>query len=281
MKLSERPMEITDKAYRYDSFKNCAVVPGKKCGRLPAMGWNSWNAFGSGNTETLTKSMAEKLVELGLDKLGYKYVVLDDGCYKPERVNGLLSNEEEKFPSGFKALADFIHSKGLKFGMYNDIGSNLCAGAAVGTCGHEAEDAQTYIDWDIDFIKVDNCYYLWDNATFSNAENAKYTYAPAIKSIRIKGCGVDASVNASDDGILFGNGAIVTEEGHKFVKGIGTFDGTGPDHTPVGDLSSELRFLVPADEAGEAELTLEYATAREPETGCWLEVAVGCGDDVE
>ncbi len=282
MKLSERPMEITDKAYRFDSFKNGDVVPGKKCGRLPAMGWNSWNAFGSGNTEALTKAMAEKLVELGLDKLGYKYVVLDDGCYKPERVNGLLSNEEEKFPSGFKALADFIHSKGLKFGMYNDIGSNLCAGAAVGTCGHEAEDAQTYIDWDIDFIKVDNCYYLWDNATFSNAENAKYTYAPAIKSIRIKGCGVDASVNASDDGILFGNGAIVTEEeGHKFVKGIGTFDGTGPDHTPVGDLSSELRFLVPADEAGEAELTLEYATAREPETGCWLEVAVGCGDDAE
>ncbi len=279
MKLSERPMEISDKEYRFDSFINGSVLPGKKCGRLPAMGWNSWNAFGSGNTEELTKAMAEKIVELGLDKLGYKYIVLDDGCYKSERVNGLLTNEEEKFPSGFKALADYLHSMGLKFGMYNDIGTNLCAGAAVGTCGHESEDAQTYIDWDIDFIKVDNCYYLWDNATFSDAENARYTYAPAIKSIQIKGCGPDISYDASVDGKLFGNGAFITEEdGHKFVKGIGTYDGTGPDNTPVGDLSGELRFTVHADEEAEVLLIVEYATGREPETGCWLQVAVGTDD---
>ena len=147
----DRPVVITDKAARFDSFKNGEVLAGKKKGRLPAMGWNSWNAFGSGNTEALTKDMADKIVELGLDKLGYKYVVLDDGCYKPERAYGLLSNEEVKFPSGFKALADYIHGKDLKFGMYNDIGTNLCAGAAVGTCGHEIVDAKTYFDWDVDF----------------------------------------------------------------------------------------------------------------------------------
>ncbi len=282
MKLSERPMEITDKAFRFDAFKDGSVVPGKKCGRLPAMGWNSWNAFGSGNTEALTKAMAEKMVELGLDKLGYKYVVLDDGCYKSERVNGLLSNEEEKFPSGFKALADFLHSKGLKFGMYNDIGSNLCAGAAVGTCGHEAEDAETYINWDIDFIKVDNCYYLWDNATFSNAENAKYTYAPAIKGIRVEGAGVKVSLDAANEGTLFGNGAcICDEDGKSFVKGIGTFDGTGPDNTPVGILSSELRFTITADDECDADLYVEYATGKEPEVGCWLEVATGEGDNAK
>ena len=279
MKLSERPVEITDKAFRFDSFKDGSVVPGKKCGRLPAMGWNSWNAFGSGNTEALTKAMAEKIVELGLDKLGYKYIVLDDGCYKSERVDGLLSNEEEKFPSGFKALADHLHSMGLKFGMYNDIGSNLCAGAAVGTCGHEAVDAKTYIDWDIDFIKVDNCYYLWDNATFSNAENAKYTYAPAIKGIRIEGAGINLQLDAVKDGELFGNGACVSEEdGKTFVKGIGTFDGTGPDNTPVGILSSELRFKITSDEECDAEVYVEYATGREPEVGCWLEVATGEGE---
>ena len=282
MKLSERPMELTDRAFRFDSFTDGSVVSGKKCGRLPAMGWNSWNAFGSGNTEALTKAMAEKIVELGLDKLGYKYIVLDDGCYKSERVKGLLANEEEKFPSGFKALADHLHSMGLKFGMYNDIGTNLCAGAAVGTCGHEREDAQTYIDWDIDFIKVDNCYYLWDNATFSNAENAKYTYAPAIKSIHVTGCGVDRTYEAEADGILFGNGVVITEEdGVEIVKGIGTFDGTGPDHSPVGDLSGELRFIITADEAGDAELIVEYATGREPETGSWLQIAVGEGETVE
>ena len=279
MKLSERPMEITDKTYRFDRFNDGTPVPGKKCGRLPAMGWNSWNAFGSGNTEALTKRVAEKIVELGLDKLGYKYVVLDDGCYKSERVNGLLSNEEEKFPSGFKALADHLHSMGLKFGMYNDIGTNLCAGAAVGTCGHESEDAQTYIDWDIDFIKVDNCYYLWDNATFSNSENARYTYAPAIKGIRIKGCGPEVYLDAVTKGIISGSGAVIAEEdGTGFVKGIGTYDGTGPDRSPVGDLSSELRFSILADEDCEADIFVEYATGREPEIGCWLQVAVGEGD---
>ncbi len=126
----KRPDIIPSDDYRYDNFSDGQVLFEKKKHGLPAMGWNSWNAFGSGNTETLTKEMADKMVELGLDKLGYKYLVLDDGCYKNERINGKLSNNEEKFPSGFRALADYIHDKGLKFGMYNDIGTNLCAGAA-------------------------------------------------------------------------------------------------------------------------------------------------------
>lgn len=121
----DRPAVIYNNEYRYDSFANGKVLLNKKKNHLPAMGWNSWNAFGSGNTEALTKTMADKIVELGLDKLGYKYVVLDDGCYKPERVGKELSNEEVKFPSGFRALADYIHGKGLKFGMYNDIGTTF------------------------------------------------------------------------------------------------------------------------------------------------------------
>ena len=81
------PSKITDNKYRFDSFANGKAFEGNKKNRLPAMGWNSWNAFGSGNTETLTKIMADKIVELGLDKLGYQYLVLDDGCYKSEREN--------------------------------------------------------------------------------------------------------------------------------------------------------------------------------------------------
>ena len=77
-KKFEKPAIINDDKYRYDSFKNGEVLFGKK--RLPAMGWNSWNAFGSGNNEELTKAMADKIIELGLDKLGYQYIVLDDGC---------------------------------------------------------------------------------------------------------------------------------------------------------------------------------------------------------
>ena len=273
----DRPAIITDNKYRYDSFDNGKAMPGKKGNRLPAMGWNSWNAFGSGNTEALTKAMADAIVELGLDKLGYKYLVLDDGCYKNERVDGLLSNEEVKFPSGFKALSDYIHGKGLKFGMYNDIGTNLCAGAAVGTCGHEDDDARSYVKWGVDFIKVDNCYYPWDNATFSNAENARYTYAPNIRSITLRGNGVERVLSAVNDGKLTGRVASVVDD--EYVTGLGTFDGTGPENSPVGDMSSELIFEIDDMPQGEYSLVVEYATGKEVGAGQWLQVAVGYGDD--
>ncbi|MCQ2598515.1 MAG: alpha-galactosidase [Treponema sp.] len=268
-------IDIKNSDYRYDSFDNGKVLPfmeGTKKG-LPAMGWNSWNAFGSANTEELTKIMADKFLELGLDKLGYKYIILDDGCYKPARVDGKLSNEPVKFPSGFKALSDYVHSKGLKFGMYNDIGTNLCAGAAVGTCGHEDVDAASYMEWGVDFLKVDNCYYLWDNATFSDAKNARYVYAPNIKGIRIEGKGLKNSLefSAVKKGKITGRGARTEND---YVTNIGTFDGTGPENTPVGLQSGELQFEVEVPAAGEYKLYVEYATSQEPGQGEWLQVAV-------
>lgn len=274
---TERPAVIEDSKYRYDSFKDGKVFDGKKKGRLPAMGWNSWNAFGSGNTSALTRAMADKFIELGLDKLGYEYIVLDDGCYKQERVDGKLSNEEVKFPEGFRALADYIHDKGLKFGMYNDIGTNLCAGAAVGTCGHELTDARSYIEWGVDFIKVDNCYYLWDNATFSNAENAQYTYAPNIRGIEVEGNGLALKLSASY-GELKGAGAELKDG---YVTGIGTFDGTGPQQSPVGDMSAELVFKIEAPADGEYDLQIRYATGKEPGVGSWLQIATGDGADTK
>ncbi len=288
--------DILNDEKRFDSFKNGKALYGKKKGNLPAMGWNSWNAFGSGNTEALTKAMTDKMVELGLRELGYKYIVLDDGCYKPERVDGKLSNEEVKFPSGFKALADYIHERGLKFGMYNDIGTNLCAGAAVGTCGHEAEDAKSYIDWDVDFMKVDNCYYPFDNATFSNPENAKYVFAPGIKSVRVvpvAGSNMEESgkadkenaslsgssdedntilLKAGSDGKITGNRASCDGD---VVTGIGTFDGTGPEATPVGDISSELIFDIEAACDSMAKVYVEYTPGKEEGKGSWLQLAVG------
>lgn len=270
-----RPRPLTDPNYRYDSFGNGQVVLSKKKGHLPAMGWNSWNAFGSGNTAALTKAMADKMVELGLDKLGYQYLVLDDGCYKPIRVDECLSNEEGKFPEGFKTLSDYIHSKGLKFGMYNDIGTNLCAGAAVGTCGHERIDAQSYIHWGVDFLKVDNCYYLWDNATFSDASNAKYVYAPNIKSIRISGqtsqIDFEQTFDAVKDSALVGLGGKKTESG--YVTGIGTFDGTNTGTTPVGPRSCELQFEVEVPEDGPYQMVLTYATGQEVGVGSWIQIA--------
>ncbi|MBP5151705.1 MAG: alpha-galactosidase, partial [Lachnospiraceae bacterium] len=277
MGTPDRPAKITDNAFRFDSFSNGQYLYNKKTGRLPAMGWNSWNAFGSANNEELTKAMADKILELGLDKLGYRYVVLDDGCYKPVRVNGRLSNEETKFPGGFKALGDHLHAMGLKFGMYNDIGTHLCAGANVGTCGFEAEDAKSYVEWGIDFIKVDNCYYLWDDATFSDRENARYTYAPNIKSIKITGHSFESRLEASKARIQ-GNGPSFSED---HITGIGTFDGTGPDVSPVGILSGEAVFEINVPKAGEYDLTVEYATGREPGVGAWLQVALGEGEDLK
>lgn len=266
------PKRITDREFQYDAFSNKAVLWNKKKGHLPAMGWNSWNAFGSGNTEELTKKMADAMIELGLDKLGYQYIVLDDGCYKSERVDGELANETVKFPGGFKALSDYIHDKGLKFGMYNDIGTNLCAGAAVGTCGHEMTDAQSYVDWGVDFIKVDNCYYLWDNATFSDATNARYVYAPNIQSIQITGENYLVSLSAVKDGFLRGEKA---EKKQTYVTNIGTYDGTGPWASPVGERSGELAFLVNAPKTGEYKLIVNYASGKEEGIGEWLQVATG------
>ena len=270
------PSKIENPEMRFDSFSNGKVLPGKKPGRLPAMGWNSWNAFGSGNTEALTRAMADCIVALGLDKLGYKYVVLDDGCYKSERVDGILCNEPVKFPSGFKALSDYIHSKGLKFGMYNDIGTNLCAGAAVGTCGHEDVDAASYVDWGVDFLKVDNCYYLWDNATFSNPENARFVFAPKIKSIKINGTGASEDFEKTIpacEGQITGSCAKL-DDNKEYVFGIGTFDGTNTGTSPVGVRSSELHFEVDVPADGEYEFCVEYTTSKENGIGEWLQVAV-------
>lgn len=268
----KRPPELPGKEYYFDSFANNQVLLNKKKGHLPAMGWNSWNAFGSGNTALLTKVMADKIVELGLDELGYKYLVLDDGCYKSERVEGVLSNESRKFPEGFKELSDYIHAKGLKFGMYNDIGTNLCAGAAVGTYGHEDMDAQCYIDWGVDFLKVDNCYYLWDNATFSAQENAQYVYTPKIKGIRIAGEGSTYDFSAVSDGTLTGEGCCIKED---YVMNIGTFDGTNVGTTPVGIRSGELEFSVNVEKAGKYEVFVTYASGKEVGIGSWLQLAVG------
>ena len=273
------PSIINDPKMRYDAFGNGQVLPGKRTGRLPAMGWNSWNAFGSGNTEALTKAMADCIVALGLDKLGYKYVVLDDGCYKSKRVDEKLSNEDVKFPNGFKTLSDYIHGKGLKFGMYNDIGTNLCAGAAVGTCGHEEVDAQSYVDWGVDFLKIDNCYYLWDNATFSNPENARFVFTPRIKRVKL----ADWCELIPSSGDITGSLAHIVEDektGAVWVEDIGTYDGTNTGTTPVGPRSSELAFDVEIEDKNGAEfdMTVEYATGRENGIGEWLQVAVETND---
>ncbi|EOY28333.1 hypothetical protein QUC31_012972 [Theobroma cacao] len=127
--------------------------------RTPPMGWNSWNHFHCDLNETIIRSTADALVSTGLAKLGYKYVNLDDCWAEGERdKKGNLRGKLTTFPSGIKALADYVHSKGLKLGIYADAGNRTCSNQMPGSLGHEDQDARTFAEWGVDYIKYDNCY---------------------------------------------------------------------------------------------------------------------------
>ncbi|HQU72002.1 MAG TPA: glycoside hydrolase family 27 protein [Calditrichia bacterium] len=141
----------------------------------PPMGWNSWNTFATDIHEELIKGVADAFVEFGYKEAGYQYIVLDDGWMAMERdADGNLQADPQKFPGGMKALADYIHSKGLKFGLYNCAGSKTCAGYP-GSRGHEYQDARKYAEWGVDFLKYD-----WCNTENLNAKGAYQTMRDAL-----------------------------------------------------------------------------------------------------
>jgi len=124
----------------------------------PPMGWNSWNTFGADIHEELIRQVADVFVEAGLKEAGYTYVVIDDLWEADERdSSGRLVPDPRKFPSGMKALADYVHSKGLKFGIYSCAGTHTCAGKPA-SYGYEEIDAHTFAEWGVDFLKYDFCY---------------------------------------------------------------------------------------------------------------------------
>jgi len=124
--------------------------------RKPQMGWNSWNWFYCSVNESVVMKAADILISSGLADLGYHYVNVDD-CWAGYRDGaGFIHPDPSSFPAGMKALADYVHSKGLKFGLYSDSGNETCAGRP-GTRYHEKEDAITYARWGVDYLKFDNC----------------------------------------------------------------------------------------------------------------------------
>ncbi|MGE4585918.1 MAG: glycoside hydrolase family 27 protein [Mangrovibacterium sp.] len=123
----------------------------------PPMGWNSWNKFGCNINEKLIREMAYRLVESGMRDAGYEYLVIDD-CWQTGRDSlGNILADPEKFPSGMKALGDYIHSLGLKFGIYSCAGSKTCQGRP-GSRGYQFQDARTYASWGVDYLKYDWCF---------------------------------------------------------------------------------------------------------------------------
>ena len=122
----------------------------------PPMGWNSWNYFNCNINEDKVKKMADAMAANGMKAAGYQYIVIDD-CWQISRdKDGYVIADEAKFPSGIKALADYIHSKGLKFGIYS-CGGRLTCQHRPGGAGYEAKDAQRYAEWGVDYLKYDWC----------------------------------------------------------------------------------------------------------------------------
>lgn len=157
----------------------------------PPMGWNSWNTFGWNINEQLIKEMADRFVELGLKDAGYEYIVIDDCWSEKQRdENGCLVPDRTKFPNGIKPVADYVHSKGLKFGIYSCAGTHTCAGYP-GSFEHEFTDAKTFAEWGVDYLKYDYCY----RPIHSNGENLYKRMAMALRN-----CGRDIVFSACNWG---------------------------------------------------------------------------------
>lgn len=132
----------------------------------PIMGWSSWNHFRIHIDEALIREQADAMVSTGMNKVGYQFINIDDGFFNGRDAKGNLQTDDLKFPSGMKALATYIHGKGLKAGIYSEAGSNTCGsyydndkrGIGAGLYGHEEADLKLMlVDWNYDFIKVDWC----------------------------------------------------------------------------------------------------------------------------
>src|SRR3989454_382296 len=125
--------------------------------RTPPMGWNSWNHFGCNVSEQLIKETADAIVAIGMRDAGYRYVVIDDCWEVSLDAAGALVADSTRFPHGIKTLADYVHAKGLGFGIYTDAGTNTCQ-RRPGTYGHEDQDARTFAAWGVDYVKEDWCH---------------------------------------------------------------------------------------------------------------------------
>jgi alpha-galactosidase len=144
----------------------------------PPMGWNTWNKFGCNVSDELVRGMADAMVKSDMKDVGYQYVVIDD-CWQVSRdANANIVADPQRFPSGIKAVADYVHSLGLKFGIYSDAGSKTCAGRPGGL-GHEYQDALQYAAWGVDYLKYD-----WCNTT---TQDAKASYANIRQALDASG----------------------------------------------------------------------------------------------
>jgi len=153
--------------------------------KTPPMGWNSWNKYGCNVSESLIMQMADAMISTGMKDAGYEYIVIDD-CWQISRdENGEIVPDKERFPHGMKFVADYVHSLGLKFGIYSSAGRVTCQ-RRPGGFGHEYQDALTYAKYDVDYLKYDWCGSGTQDArsSYANMRDALYTAGrPIVFSI--------------------------------------------------------------------------------------------------
>lgn len=177
--------------------------------KTPPMGWNSWNKFGCNVSEKLLMEVADALVASGMRDAGYEYIVIDD-CWQVGRdENGNIEVDTAHFPNGLKFLGDYIHDKGLKFGIYSCAGSKTCQGRP-GSRGYQFQDARQYAEWGVDYLKYD-----WCSNEGQKAEAAYKTMSDALKE-----CGRPIVLSICEWG---------ENEPWKWGKGIGHMWRISPD----------------------------------------------------
>jgi alpha-galactosidase len=166
-------------------FAGATAQKFEQLAKTPPMGWNSWNKFHCDVSEALIMQTADAFVSSGMKDAGYEYVVIDD-CWQVSRdENGEIVCDAERFPHGMKYVADYVHSKGLKFGIYSSAGTVTCQ-RRPGGFGHEYQDARTYAKYGVDYLKYDWCGSTTQDAksSYTNMSNALHTAGrPIVFSI--------------------------------------------------------------------------------------------------
>jgi len=180
--------------------------------KTPPMGFNTWNTFGPNINEQVILETADKMVELGLKDAGYEYLVIDDCWSKRDRdpVTDKIVPDPEKFPHGMKYVSDYVHAKGLKFGMYSCTGVRTCADYP-GSFDHEFLDAETFAEYGVDFLKYDNCF---------RPEKIDGPLLYHRMGLALKSCGRDILFSACNWG---------SDDVHKWIRSTGAhmFRSTG------------------------------------------------------
>ena len=246
------------------------------------MGWNSWNTFEVKIDEKLIKEMAEAIITSGMQEAGYNYIVIDDGWEAMERdKNGNLIPDLKRFPSGMKALGDYLRKKGFKFGIHNCAGTKTCSSYPGGR-GHEYKNARQYAAWGVDYLKYDWCYHGTANAreTYKTMSDALYSVGRPVVFSLCEWGNNDPWIWGKDVGYLWHTTGDVTDcydyqavysLGWKHIldSQVGLKKYTGPDHWNDPDML----------EVGNPGLSLTESKAHFS-LWCILAVPLMAGNDV-